>query len=90
VTHTPPRQNEPDVPAQQSTSPAHGVRQMAFTHSRPDAQSLAPWHWGRGPTSGWQTPSTQRSAADAHVGPAWQRAWQTPLMHVAEAPQSVS
>jgi len=52
VTQTPARQYVPEDPAQQSTSPAHGVRQTAFTHSRPIAHSDDAWHWGRGPTSG--------------------------------------
>jgi hypothetical protein len=44
VTHTPARQYGPEEPAQQSESPAHGVRHTAFTHSRPVAQSEDAWH----------------------------------------------
>jgi hypothetical protein len=77
------------VPSQQSTSPAQSVRQTAFTHSRPAGHSAVERHWGRGPTSGWQTESTHLSAP-AQVALLVQRAWQKPFMHDALLPQSVS
>lgn len=77
------------MPAQQSTSPAHSVRQTAFTHSRPEGHSAVERHCGCGPTSGWHTESTHLFAAP-QVESLVQRAWQKPLMQDALLPQSAS
>jgi hypothetical protein len=76
---TPIRQTVPEVPGQQSTSEVHPVRQTAFTHIQPAAQSALDRHCGCGRWSGRQVPATQASAAPQSAS-AWQLRWQTPLI----------
>ena len=76
LTQTPARQYGPDELAQlQSASPPQDVRQTALMHSWPAAHWADAVHSGLGPTSGWQTESTQRSAAPQSALPE-QRPWQ--------------
>ena len=57
---------------------------MASTQDQVAGHWALAVHWGRGRSSGWHTPRSQRSAGFAQVPPsiggAAQRWWQKPLM----------
>src|SRR5512143_1039775 len=78
----------PEPHARQSFELKQWARQIAFTHSAPAPQSALVWHCGVRLVSATHTLATQTSCA-GQSAVVVQSLWQTPLMQVLLAPQSV-